>query len=274
MGRRGGFWGSFATGLTGSLAEGTKDLGRLLIDSRRYTDAQERAKQREAVRVAERKEMMGVQAATQDAAQKDRRLNMMLRTLDPSVMGKGWLLSQQGDDALTAGMPGLIDEGRRLAKEAESRAFWQRKELAKMRRGGGTDPNAKAFYETHKGQLRFMSRQPTEIQKQIDAHAKNMTDPDGTETKALLRRYAHAQDSYAVNGRVKSQLLNKQMPSLADMENGIYLYLRARGQDPTDDELFNSTARYLDYARFRPELLEKQKQDNQPAFNYHWREPK
>lgn len=291
MGRRGGFLGSFATGLAGGLAESTKDLGKRLVESRRYADALEREKQREAVRVAERKELMDIQAANQKAGQRDRRLGMMLNTLDPSVRGEGYLLSQQGDDALTAGMPGLIDEGRRLAREAEGRAFWKAKELAKMRRGRFADASRKAPYASFQNATRTLegiSKKLLQDAKSINKQLENtlLLDKDKaalqSQRDAITDRLKEANNSRMYNASLMSRAITGDVPSRDEFSIGVKMFLQSQGLNHQNPEVFDNSALTLLYARYRPEMIaaekqpavREQKQDNQPAFNYRWREPK
>jgi len=265
-GRYGRGAGTFFSGLAQGFAGGAEDLGSAFWQGRNIAARHKREEDKEATRKAERRELIDIQKATADAAQQERRVQSILGVLHPSVRGEAWQMAQGGGAGLQAGMQGLIDKGRGLEEEKTEALYAQQRTLAGMRnRGRQADPNIKAYFENHKGQLGWMRRQPGEIQKEITALQKALAEGASADQKgdrerlvSLAARKAASQDSYIVNARVKAQILNRQMPSLDDMYDGVALYMQARGQNPLDDKLFNSTAMYLGYAKYRPEMLKAQ----------------
>jgi len=183
MSRRGGFFGSLATGLAGGVAQSTKDIGRRLIESQRYADAQQRYQQREATRQAERREMMDIQRAMRDAQGRESKMNRALSMVP--VSQRLTAFGELGEGIVDAPVEQLqkyvdADEAQKLAAEKRQQRYRLQLINARNRLSGGRgsagvdrqlavgDRNAlelpiKELFKTSK----YINKQIEGIQKQL-----------------------------------------------------------------------------------------------------------
>lgn len=147
MSRRGGFFGSLATGFAGGLAQSTKDIGRRLIESQRYADAQKRYQEREATRQAERREMMDMQKAMRDAQEQKYLFDRAASMIPQSQRARAF--AETGGNlagATPEQLRGYADAARQQQlddynRELEGRKQLLRMQLAARNRGRGQGPD-------------------------------------------------------------------------------------------------------------------------------------
>tara|TARA_R100000231_G_scaffold2847_3_gene5239 strand:- start:500 stop:1375 length:876 start_codon:yes stop_codon:yes gene_type:complete len=201
MSRRGGFFGSLATGLAGGLAQSTKDIGRRLIESQRYADAQQRYQQREATRQAERRETMDIQRAMRDAQEQKYLFDRAASMIPQSQRARAF--AETGGNlagATPEQLRGYADAARQQQlddynRELEGRKQLLRMQLAARNRGGGknkVDLSRQEFIgerEALGGPVRALYSSVAAIDKQLQK-ALEILDPTARaeEQKKLLEK--------------------------------------------------------------------------------------
>jgi hypothetical protein len=260
MSRRGGFFGSLATGLAGGVAQSTKDIGRRLIESQRYADAQQRYQQREATRQAERREMMDIQKAMRDAQGRESKMNRALSMVP--VSQRLTAFGELGEGIVDAPVEQLqkyvdADEAQKLAAEQRQQRYRLQLMNARNRLSGGRgsagvdrqlavgDRNAlelpiKELFKTSK----YINKQLGGLQKQVSdgtlepKQADDMREKLTIQLNKLRDRQSAAPGALSALGEAITRRRSGQQLNPANVINALERYIYAStGQAATEESI-------------------------------------
>ena len=263
MSRRGGFFGSLATGLAGGLTQSTKDIGRRLIESQRYADAQKRYQEREATRQAERREMMDIQRAMRDAQEQKYLFDRAASMIPQSQRARAF--AETGGNlagATPEQLRGYADAARQQQLDDYNRELEGRKQLLRMQlaarnrgRGRGSagverqlavgDRNAlelpiKELFKTSK----YVNKQIEGLQKQVSdgtlepKQADDMREKLTIQLNKLRDRQSAAPGALSALGEAITRRRSGQQLNPANVINALERYIYAStGQGATEESI-------------------------------------